>query len=124
MDGELSAPHSRCLGSSLLARLHGPEETQGGLVGEMAKLRVDLPYSLLPPFPFPILLPLQGFLPVYFHHVIQPPLFFIQFLSYLLLLQDLSIPDCVALGIQNNLGGWGERILTPGSGIRLRMEVL
>ena len=27
------------------------------------------------------------------------------FLLYLLLLQNLGIPDCVALGIQNNLGG-------------------
>lgn len=88
-----------------LLRLRGPEDTQKGLMGEMAKAHLYLPYSLLPPFPFPILLPLEGFPPVYFHHVIQPPLLFIQFLLYLLLLQNLGIPDCMALGIQNNLGG-------------------
>lgn len=94
--------------SSLFARLPGPEDTQKGLMGEVTKPHFYLPYSLLPPSPFPVLLPLKGLLPVYLHHVVQPPLLFVQLLFYLLLLQDLGIPDCVALGIQNNLGSRGK----------------
>jgi hypothetical protein len=68
----------------------------------------SLPDAFLPPLLVSFLLPLKGFLPFHFHHLIQPLLLCIQFFLYLLLLQDLGIPDGVALGIEDNLGSGGK----------------
>ena len=80
-------PHPKSHGS---AREGGPKTTA-------------LPDSFLPPLPVQLLLPLNGLLPFHLHHVIQTPLLRVQLSLNQLLLQDLGIPDGMALGIEDDL---------------------
>lgn len=66
-----------------------------------------LPDSLLPPLPVQLLLPLNGLLPFHLHHLVQSPFLCVQLSLNQLLLQDLGIPDGVALGIKDDLGRGG-----------------
>lgn len=78
----------------------------------------SLPDSFLSPLLEKILLPLKGFLPFHLHHLIQPLLLCIQFFLNQLLLQDLGIPDGMALGIKDDLWSRSE-IVVLGLGVRL-----
>lgn len=71
----------------------------------------SLPDSFLSSLPQKILLPLKGFLPFHLHHLIQPLLLCIQFFLNHLFLQDLGIPDGMALGIKDDLWSRSEIVV-------------
>lgn len=78
----------------------------------------SLPDSLLPPLLVQLLLPLNGFLPLHLHHLIQPFLLSIQFFLDQLLLQNLGVPDGMALGVEDDLGS-GNEVAPLGLGARM-----
>lgn len=88
---------------SLLPRQGYPHPKSHGSAREGGPKTTALPDSLLPPLPVQLLLPLNGLLPFHLHHVIQTPLLRVQLSLNQLLLQDLGIPDGMALGIEDDL---------------------
>ena len=69
-----------------------------------------------------LLLPLHGFQALHLHHLIQPLLLCIQFFLNQLLLQNLGIPDGMALSIEDDLGSRNE-VVVLGLGVRMVGEM-